>query len=304
VCAGQSEAALEKFRIELQGRFDGHVCITWIDKCRVKRNRKAGTRGPAREHFGFVDGISQPVFFPDDANGRKDGWESHYNPSMPLAEALIPDPLAAGEPGQTGNYGSFMAYLDIEQHKNAFDKAAKHLAAQLKVKPPAGKSAKQYAEALIIGRFKDGMPVIPDRKFSNDFDRADDLHAKNWAFASHICKMNPREGDDGSRRFIIRRGVTYERKGQRVGLIFQSFQASLTAQFETLLSSWAGNPHHPRTGTGRDPILGDGKEKQCFPNAEGVTTCISGLTTVRGGEYFYFPSIPGIRSLAKRRVSS
>jgi deferrochelatase/peroxidase EfeB len=231
------------------------------------------------------------------------GWQSQYDPSVPLSEVLIPDPLAAGGPDQIWHCGSFMAYLDIEQHKDAFDDAAKQIAAQLKVEPPAGKSAREYAEALIIGRFKDGTPVIPNRESQNDFDRATDAQANDWAFASHICKMNAREGRDVDRRFIIRRGVTYERK-DRVGLIFQSFQASLTAQFETLLSSWAGNPHHPRTGTGRDPILGNGAEKQCFPNAQGVTTCISGLTTIRGGEYFYFPSIPGIRSLAKRGVSS
>jgi hypothetical protein len=60
------------------------------------------------------------------------------------------------------------------------------------------------------------------------------------------------------------------------------------ASFEAQTAEYAGPPRS------------NGTDKQCYPNAQGVSMCVSGLTTIRGGEYFYFPSIPGSARSATR----
>lgn len=93
--------------------------------------------------------------------------------------------------------------------------------------------------------------------------------------------MNPRNGKEPNTR-IFRQGIPHE-EGEEKGLLFQSFQAFLDAQFELLLKGWALNQHHPRQNAGVDPIVS------------------TPLTTIRGGEYFYFPSIPGPQALFERK---
>ena len=114
---------------------------------------------------------------------------------------------------------------------------------------------------------------------TNDFDRTNDASGAAWPYHSHTAKMNPRDGRNDHRR-MVRRGITYV-DGTEKGLLFQSFQSTL-ATFELLLRWWAGDPDHPHQGGGIDQVLS-------APN--------NPLTTIRGGEYFYFPSIAGLRKI-------
>jgi hypothetical protein len=111
--------------------------------------------------------------------------------------------------------------------------------------------------------------------------------------------MNPRDGSPDP--VIIRRGMVYER-----GLMFLSLHRSVM-DFTSLMF---------RAERARDPILSSAAEwKPDFTPAngcvvgrkpgqkwefEGQTVCysIADLTTIRGGEYFYIPSLSFLRRLA------
>jgi deferrochelatase/peroxidase EfeB len=211
------------------------------------------TNRPA-EHSGFVDGVSQPAFFADDLNPPQGPPISNFNPAVPLSVILFRDPVC---PNREDCFGSHLAYIRIEQNMVEFNKLAN--------------------PHCLVGRNRDGSPLVPGTAHEDDFTRASDPRGQHWAIGSHISKMNPRDGLEPNSR-IFRQGVAYQ-DGAEKGLLFLSFQAFLDAQFELLFKVWASNPHHPRQDAGVDPIL------------------TKALTTVRGGEYFYFPSIPGVTRL-------
>ena len=57
--------------------------------------------GAGIEHFGYVDGVSQPLFFNDELidyknkNGIEKDADIEFNPSAELELVLVKDPLAA-----------------------------------------------------------------------------------------------------------------------------------------------------------------------------------------------------------------
>lgn len=252
VAAAGTAGTLEAFRagLESSGAFEAPVV--------VEKGVKKLVNGRPAEHFGFADGVSQPVFFQDQLNTPAGPPLSHYNPAVPFSVVLLADRIC---PKRDDCFGSHMAYLRIEQNLAEFAKLA--------------------CPHLVVGRNQDGSPLIPHTSHENDFDRSSDPQGAHWPIGSHTSKMTPRNGKEPNTR-IFRQGIPYE-EGAEKGLLFQSFQAFLDAQFELLLKGWALNQHHPRQNAGVDPI---------------VTTP---LTTIRGGEYFYFPSIPGLETLFGRK---
>ena len=197
------------------------------------------------EHFGFVDGISQPLFLQRDlAKARKnDGDFKQWDPRAPLSLLLVKDPN-----GQTeDSYGSYLVYRKLEQNVKGFRTAQQQLAAKL------GISA-DLAGAYAVGRFYDGTPVtIADTPISttststsifqklkrliaqnvfgikreehvpaptNNFNYAEDMKGARCPFHAHIRKTNPR-GDTGrikppdipleeeKMHRIARRGISY-----------------------------------------------------------------------------------------------
>ena len=247
-------------------------------------------RGPkhAREPFGFADGISQPVFFAQPVEMKP--YPTRYNPQAPLNTVLTNEVLpGTQEPGT--EFGSYMAFVKCEQHVDNYNRAVEIVSRALNCDP-------DHAGALLIGRTKQGCPLTGCRPDNNDFNRSEDTDGLQWPFGSHACKMNERKDVGlpyGSAAFrpprMVRRGVSYK-DGDCVGLLFQSFQANL-GQFEAHLW-WAVQEDHPRNGSGLDPILGTGGD---FVLPDGRKVKIPRLVTFRGGEYFYFPSIPSLRTL-------
>ena len=61
------------------------------------------------EHFGFVDGRSQPIYFVTDLPGE--GTTQKWDPSEPLGRVLIPDPNTA----EPDSFGSYVVYRKLEQ---------------------------------------------------------------------------------------------------------------------------------------------------------------------------------------------
>ena len=291
VCAAPEISMLECVQSRLSEHFEGLGSVH-VEKGHVIRqpNPPPGhLRGRAIEHFGFVDGVSSPSILEHAApSAPKD-----RNPSARAGLVLVPE-------SPNPSYGSYMVFLKIEQHVEKFEGACRELASALHHTATPTAAQIEEAGSRIVGRKKDGCPLVVggvDCSEQNDFGRSDDPKGAIWPYVSHTSKMNPRTGED-TRARILRRGVTYQDEDGGKGLLFVSFQSSYTNQFETHLSAWANVASHPFNRTGVDPIIGTKQPaNQHFPGLTSPKN-ISGMATIRGGEYFYLPSISALTSLA------
>jgi Dyp-type peroxidase family len=261
------------------------------------------------EHFGYADGVSQPLFFASDLKKAPKKWDPSAGPNLVLVE----DPHG----GSRTACGTYLVFRKLEQNVRAFAARELALADALKLQG----DDRELAGAMVVGRFEDGTPVELHRKArnkiapENDFTYARDPGGNKCPFAGHIRKTNPRT-DDGKSHRIARRGITYgdptppgddlaALPETGVGLLFQSCQADLRKQFEILQRSWA-NDHAPlRPGTGKDPMIGQSARGQFpgleFPDpwgsAERTPFSFHSFVTMKGGEYFFVPSIRFLKNL-------
>jgi len=172
-------------------------------------------------------------------------------------------------------------------------------------------------------------PFVRDQQPENDFYyMEDDCDGYRCPVSSHIRRTNPRDalGNDRNqsimsvnRHRIIRRGVSYgpglppgvfDDNGARRGLLFFCINADIRRQFEFIQQTWANNPKFNGLYDDRDPIIGDNKDLE-LPDNKGPWCAtvpanplrqrcsdVSRLVTVRGGGYFFLPSIAALRFLA------
>ena len=187
----------------------------------------------------------------------------------------------------------------------------------------------------MIGRWPGGAPLVkhPDNDprvedTDNDFGYAhEDPYGYKCPLGSHLRRNNPRDSfrDQGAkqslkvtkRHRIIRRGRLYDLSPDGIdekGLLFMGLNADLQQQFEFIQHTWANNlqPNKNTLFNDPDPIIGvpddldpthtQGKENYRFAmQQEPVTKYVSGLerfVRIRGGGYFFLPSISAVRYLA------
>jgi Dyp-type peroxidase family len=281
------------------------------------------------EHFGYVDGRSQPLFLEEQVEAEKSaGGASVWDPSAPLSLVLVRDPLGKDE----SSCGSFLVFRKLEQNVRGWNRAVAALAQELGVK-------QELAGAMSMGRFKDGTPVVAQgtsgrSDVHNDFDFSSDPSGLRCPFQAHIRKTNPRgeaigvagdktlESERGHR--IARRGIPYggrlttssvpeEQPEGGVGLLFMCYQSDIWEQFEFIQRRWSNNPFFlqpakskaPNYGeTGLDPVIGQTslefrnapRPAANWPKGWGKETTkvdaqMANFVTLKGGEYFFSPSI-------------
>ncbi len=267
--------------------------------------------GKHREHFGFVDGISQPLFAKRAIDKAKGQGFTNFDPSAPLSLVLVKDPNGVSD----DSYGSFLTYRKLEEDKKGWDDEVVAMAGKLGITP-------DLAGAYAMGRFQDGTPVmLSDKPLNkdtpdNDFDYEGDMEGSRCPFQAHTRKANPR--GDTVRLFskspqeerehrIVRRGITYgEPGGNRVGLLFLSYQADSELQFEFQQTAWANNINFAKTKSGLDPVIGQGSQiegGQPWPKRYGAGPAgferidFRLFVTMKGGEYFFTPSIGFLKQL-------
>ncbi|WP_165984319.1 Dyp-type peroxidase domain-containing protein [Streptomyces sp. YIM 98790] len=272
--------------------------------------------GPPREHFGFADGVSEPLFFAKDiAKAGQSETGRKWDPGAPLKLVLTKDP---GGHRDTG-FGSYFVYRKLEQDVPKFNDQRFRLAealARADGRDHPHEGDKELAGAYMVGRFRDGMPVhLPatprgtDDAVPNDFDFSEDKQGLKCPYQSHIRKTNPR-GDtvwrfnstlkDERTRRIARRAISYESEGT-VGLLFLCAQSDISHQFEFMQQSWCNNINFLEGGdgkpaTGQDPVVGIGSSgtaprwPEKYGRPEKTEVGLAESVRLRGAEYFFAPS--------------
>ncbi|KAH8164444.1 dyp-type peroxidase [Xylaria polymorpha] len=231
--------------------------------------------------------------------------------------------------------GSFLAFRYLKQlvpEFNAFLEA--HPLDVGNAHAPGDPTGAELLGARLVGRWKSGAPVDltplrdnPAFATRQDF-RFDQANQERCPFAAHIRKTNPRSdlpaGATTIRR-IIRRGIAFgpevtdeEKRAKRSsndpklerGLLFACYQSNLGNGFHFMQESWANNKAFPPENSsvplvstpGIDPIIGVGEPRSMVGASPDLAASNQTLdfgakwVIPRGGEYFFSPSIPALKS--------
>ncbi|KAJ7676056.1 dye-decolorizing peroxidase precursor [Mycena polygramma] len=243
------------------------------------------------EHFGFMDGISQPAVnkftnpvlpgqTPVDAGFFLLGEDSDPVPNSPVRTSWAKD-------------GSFLVFRQLQQLVPEFNKFLTDN--PLDVDELTPEEGSDLLGARMVGRWKSGAPVFltptkddpvlaADPNRNNDFNylvesnpepgTENHFNQTNCPFGAHIRKVHPRGDLDPSvenQHFIIRSSIPY---GPEVttdeatssttsvdrGLAFVSYQSNVFNGFVFLQSIWINSIGFPfgkvDPTVGVDPIIG------------------------------------------------
>ena len=288
------------------------------------------------EHFGYVDGRSQPLLLVEDIEKESENaGVTRWDPQFGLGAALVQEPPPS--PGAV-TFGSYFIFRKLEQNVRTFKRREQELATALGLTTD---ETREVAGALAVGRFEDGTPVTMSDKGRNenppnDFNYNGDAGSR-CPFHAHIRKVNPRGSGPGGladeRTHVMpRRGIPFEDVPRAVhpsdlpgsdslaefdadvgpklptggvGLLFMAYNASLTKQFVFTQGSWANAPGFPVAGAGLDPVIGQGagvpaqKWHKTWDEPASPTPSFDfhGFVAMRGGEYFFAPSLSVLKGL-------
>ncbi len=320
---GLDETRLDAYRNQHRARFEE-------GGLRELCSQNGYRTSDSHEHFGFFDGISQPTLegaapMPkptDIAPGEfLFGYPNEYGLKSPVPG------LSALNSGVLGQNGSYLVYRKLAQDVGAFQKL-------LKEKTDGSPTQMEYLSAKMVGRWPSGAPLVlaPDKDDPalgvdetrhNAFTYAQtDPHGYACPIGAHIRRTNPRdslEPDPPSsqitvnRHRIIRRGRSYgplyseANANTPRGVVFIAINADIKRQFEFIQQAWINDERFNGLYDNKDPIVADRREKyptcsmilQRSPIRKQVED-IPRLVTVRGGGYFFVPSITALKYLADR----
>ena len=300
---------------------------------RVIPNLGGGRHEGTREHFGFNDGIANPTI-EGASHDRSDevkpgeillGHEDDYggpSPSPSVAPARDPKKLlrdAGNGRRDLGFNGTYLVFRQMEQDVPAFW----NFVAQ-------SEDAEKLA-AKLIGRWPSGAPLVthPDNdphagtkelSTEDNFDYQSDTAGLKCPIGAHIRRTNPRDtlGPDAetakksaNRHRLLRRGRSYghiiedrtKPDGQQRGLHFICLGTDIARQFEFVQQQWVNNTVFGGLYSEVDPLIGDQTRCNGIFTVPGdpLRTRVPNLcrfTAIRGGAYFFLPSLRAIRYIA------
>lgn len=290
-----------------------------------------GRRLPGNtEHFGFVDGLSNPQVagvsrkcLEDTALGVQPG---EFICGLPTEDGTTDDDV----PSLT-RHGSYLVIRKLEQDAEQFDAMVRAGTEQTGLDD-------RLVRAKIMGRWPGGAPLTQHRDrepatwSGDDFDYSADP-GSGCPLGAHARRANPRGGLDfegrlENRHRLLRRGIPYGSRtparsadapaspnpdgGTGYGLVFACYQADIASQFEFVQSQWLGDGNTFALSTDVDPVAaspgvgGSGRLRlEGEPgNADGpgqpplYLDTMARCVTSRGGEYFLVPGIRAIRTIA------
>ena len=299
----------------------------------------AGRQPDTREHFGFLDGVGQPVI---EGTGQKDkqfqrtkhatvvkagefvlGYENEMQKTDPLPETSTMQDF--------GRNGTYLVFRQMEQHVHTFWNFLK-----TKTLDTDGQSDVAHQERLaakMVGRWLSGAPLtkypeadpMPPRAVleENDFNYAsEDPDGFGCPIGAHIRRTNPRDSlfEDAKaslitirRHRILRRGRSYGDRSQDVylddgkkrGLHFICLNSNIERQFEFIQQSWVNNQSFATLDKETDPLIGHRNGQQHF-SIQGcpVRTRVHNLSefvTIKGGAYFFMPGMNALKHLCEAK---
>ncbi len=290
-----------------------------------------------REHFGFVDGISQPFIHGLHAaprNGHDVISAGEIVLGYPNEYDRLPHSPHWGS-FDLGRNGSYLVFRKLEQHVEEFwgylmARAAEQLPDT--AEPAELEERAEYLAAKMMGRWRSGASMVnaphaddPDAisadKLNDIAYRAQDPEGLRCPISSHVRRANPRDSHGSSaaeshkvisRHRILRRGRAWgprlpdelsragKNDGQERGLYFISLQTSISRGFEFIQQSWLNNKGFQRLNGESDPLLGAGCPFT-IP-AEPVRLRLPTMprvVTTRGGGYFFLPSLSALARIAR-----
>ena len=290
-----------------------------------------------REHFGFVDGIGQPVL---------EGLRKKFDPTLHDRDVVkdgefvlgyvneygyLSETPTLGEPKlKLGRNGTYLVFRETTQDVKAFRAFVDEAARTHGLHP-------EFLAAKFVGRWKDGAPLVKAPLASNPvFNTANTVN--DFGFASedpdglrcplgaHIRRANPRDAARNGqpadprprslRHRLLRRGRSYgtrydddlEGKTGARGLNFIALCADIERQFEFVQQTWVNNPAFEGLDE-VDPLIGsdppgDGtnSDPPTFTIQDTpVRRRVKGMRSfvdLKGGAYFFVPSIGALQWLA------
>src|SRR4030095_7813961 len=338
---GKNETIAENHFQSLKQKFEQGLSVVHILNGKTLPND--------REHFGFRDGISQPVIKGSNINpvGNNNdinpgefvlGYKNEYDiyPDTPLLKVSQGKTEILGDNVEgykdIGRNGTYFVLRQLEQNVNGYWSFIKKQTID-----ENGNTNKEEATkiaAKMMGRWPSGAPLVkhPDKDPGIDIDdnsfnyKKEDKDGERCPFGSHIRRTNPRDQFEESppgvslkltrRHRIMRRVRSYgedfigsagnHKPNGEVGLLFGCFNANISKQFEFIQYTWANSPKFKRLYDDPDPIIGvrecpaTGVKQNFTIPQKNVNKVIPGLqsfVTVKGGAYFFFPSVTVIKFL-------
>jgi Dyp-type peroxidase family len=329
---GQSPAALDDccsmIRAFIQ-ETGGAIELTLQDAAAIMDNGKPTTR----EHFGYTDGFGNPDYLgverttqPGQGKLMPDGsWAAlatgelllgYADEAGELPVAPVPHILAAN--------GTFMVYRKVHQNVAAFR-------AYLDEHAAGYGGGKEKLAAKFIGRWRDGTPIelspdkpdqtiVKDPNRNTDFTYGKDPEGVRCPIGAHLRRVHPRDafGFNGrlvDRRRITRRGLPYgppvpegEAASDSVerGIVFMALNANISRQFEFVQQQWIDYGNDARQGNDKDMLTGNhgGKGKFVIQGDSGpdnppfICAHLPNFVELRGGDYFFLPSITALGMIA------
>ena len=280
-----------------------------------------GARPGDLNPLGYKDSIGQPAI-------EGSGVEPlpGHGPAIKAGEFILGYPGEAGvplpapRPDVLGRNGTYVGLRKYQTRVATFNRFLREHAQT--------EDERELLAAKLVGRWRSGAPLTlaPDQDDpalgadpwrNNDFTYAADPDGRQVPLGSHMRRMNPRDSKlalltDVNIHRIIRRSTAYgapydpnalSRQDDETprGLHFIFISAKAMATMEFLQQEWINNGNFMGLGEERDPNVGLQRDGATFtiPHAP-VRRRIHGIETfnvLRGGEYFFMPSLSALRWL-------
>jgi Dyp-type peroxidase family len=281
------------------------VRLLHVQPLRRYESRRQPT-GHFKEHFGYVDGVSQPDPFATRGGSRATG--------AAVGDFLLGRIDSHGEespsPHPSFNDGSFLVIRKLRQDAQGFDTFIREQAPQLGV-------PERVLRAKLMGRKDDGTPLANKAEqgaSSNDFDYDEDADGIGCPLQAHVRRANPRfmvapsvHGRATGTPRLMRRGFPYGPESgtdEERGLVFMAYNASIAQQFEVIQRWLNGGNVTGLSSDQNDPIVGAADSARprrfSFKTETGVKSLSldRSFVALEWGLYLFAPSLHGLAQFA------